>query len=126
MPVEKHSSENIGWLRAGVLGANDGLISTSSLGLGVAAAEPTRAAIYVTRGLTPELAGEVASQLMAHDALGAHARDPSRPPSRRPRLSPAAPTLARCAAGEVLGRRGQGLPGTRRAAVRDEALIWEG
>jgi len=120
----------IGWLRAAVLGANDGIVSTSSLVLGVAAsgaapksilvagvaglvagamsmaageyvsvssqadtenadlarerqelatmpaaehAEMT--AIYVERGLEPELASQVATQLMAHDALGAHARD---------------------------------------------------
>jgi VIT1/CCC1 family predicted Fe2+/Mn2+ transporter len=130
MHRESHRSERIGWLRAAVLGANDGLISTSSLVVGVAAAEPSRAAIllaavaglaagalsmaageyvsvssqadteqadlarekrelatapeseraelaaiYVGRGLTPELAGQVADQLMAHDALGTHARD---------------------------------------------------
>jgi VIT1/CCC1 family predicted Fe2+/Mn2+ transporter len=130
MHVERHRTENIGWLRAAVLGANDGLISTSSLVVGVAAAEPSRAGvllaalaglvagslamaageyvsvssqqdtenadlarerkelatepeaehaeltdIYVRRGLQPELATQVASQLMAHDALGAHARD---------------------------------------------------
>ena len=127
---ELHRTEHIGWLRAAVLGANDGLISTSSLVVGVAAAEPSRAAvllaamaglvagslsmaageyvsvssqkdtenadlarerrelatqpelehaelagIYAQRGLTPELSGEVATQLMRHDALGAHARD---------------------------------------------------
>jgi len=130
MHRELHRSERIGWLRATVLGANDGLISTSSLVVGVAAAEPSRAAIllaavaglaagalsmaageyvsvssqadteqadlarergelatapeaeraelaglYVTRGLSRELALQVADQLMAHDALGAHARD---------------------------------------------------
>jgi VIT1/CCC1 family predicted Fe2+/Mn2+ transporter len=127
---EGHRTEHIGWLRAAVLGANDGLISTSSLIVGVAAAEPGRepimiaalagmvagalsmaageyvsvssqsdtedaeidrerkeletqpeferqelAGIYQSRGLTPELALQVADQLMAHDALGAHARD---------------------------------------------------
>ena len=127
---ERHKSSRIGWLRAAVLGANDGIVSTASLVVGVAAAgmgreeillagvaglvagalsmaageyvsvssqedteqadlalerkelatEPeaeTRelAAIYVQRGLEPELAREVAQQLMAHDALGAHARD---------------------------------------------------
>ena len=125
MHIERHRSDRIGWLRAAVLGANDGLISTSSLVVGVAAAAPDRAAIlvaavaglaagalsmaageyvsvssqadiarergelandpepelaeltgiYVKRGLTPELAGQVAVQLTAHDALGAHARD---------------------------------------------------
>jgi VIT1/CCC1 family predicted Fe2+/Mn2+ transporter len=127
---EFHRSERIGWLRASVLGANDGLISTSSLIVGVAAADPSRAAvllaavaglaagalsmaageyvsvssqadteradlarergelahapeseraeltkIYIDRGLSPDLAAQVAGQLMAHDALGAHARD---------------------------------------------------
>jgi VIT1/CCC1 family predicted Fe2+/Mn2+ transporter len=127
---ERHRSERIGWLRAAVLGANDGLISTSSLVVGVAAAGPPReavvlaavaglvagalsmaageyvsvssqvdteradlarerrelaetpeaeraelAAIYVARGLAPELAAQVADQLMARDALAAHARD---------------------------------------------------
>jgi VIT1/CCC1 family predicted Fe2+/Mn2+ transporter len=130
MHRELHRSERIGWLRAAVLGANDGLISTSSLVVGVAAAEPNREAIllaavaglaagalsmaageyvsvssqadteqadlarergelatlpeaerdelaglYITRGLSGELAIQVADQLMARDALGAHARD---------------------------------------------------
>ena len=127
---ELHRTERIGWLRAAVLGANDGIVSTASLVLGVATAEASRsavlvagvaglvagamsmaageyvsvssqadteqadlarergelagspvtehaelAAIYEQRGLTPRLAAEVAAQLMAHDALGAHARD---------------------------------------------------
>jgi vacuolar iron transporter family protein len=127
---ERHRTERIGWLRAAVLGANDGIVSTASLVLGVAAAEASRsnvlvagvaglvagamsmaageyvsvssqadteradlarevgelaanvpaereelAGIYVERGLTPALAHQVADQLMAHDALGAHARD---------------------------------------------------
>ena len=127
---ERHRTEHIGWLRAAVLGANDGILSTASLVLGVAAAHGTRsavlvagvaglvagamsmaageyvsvhsqadteqadltreraelradkrgerkelAAIYVGRGLDPSLAEQVADQLMAHDALGAHARD---------------------------------------------------
>lgn len=127
---ERHRSDRIGWLRAAVLGANDGIVSTASLILGVAAAHATHgdilvagmaglvagamsmaageyvsvhsqadtekadldreraelqsddagerrelAAIYVGRGLDPELAKQVAQQLMAHDALGAHARD---------------------------------------------------
>ena len=133
MPVshgEHHRTERIGWLRAAVLGANDGILSTASLVLGVAAAHATHsnvmvagvaglvagamsmaageyvsvhsqadteqadlererkelkaddkgehkelAAIYVARGLDPSLARQVAQQLMAHDALGAHARD---------------------------------------------------
>ncbi len=127
---ERHSTNRIGWLRAAVLGANDGIVSTASLVLGVAAAQATHSnvmiagiaglvagamsmaageyvsvrsqadseqaalnleraeleaddlgerrelsAIYVTRGVDPALARQVADQLMAHDALGAHARD---------------------------------------------------
>jgi vacuolar iron transporter family protein len=127
---EHHSLQDVGWLRASVLGANDGIVSTSSLVLGVAAAHATHAdillsaiaalvagtmsmatgeyvsvhsqadtesaalaqeraelavdyagerhelsEIYVRRGLDRPLAKQVADQLMAHDALGAHARD---------------------------------------------------
>src|SRR5450432_1611411 len=112
---ERHRTERVGWLRAAVLGANDGILSTASLVIGVAAAHATHsnivvagvaglvagsmsmaageyvsvhsqadteqgehkelAAIYVARGLDPKLAKQVARQLMAHDALGAHARD---------------------------------------------------
>ena len=127
---ERHHTHRIGWLRASVLGANDGIVSTASLVLGVAAAHADHAAImiagvaglvagamsmaagefvsvhsqgdsenaelererkeleaddegehrelaaiYVGRGLEATLAQEVATQLMAHDALGAHARD---------------------------------------------------
>ncbi|KQP48320.1 hypothetical protein ASF31_03045 [Brevundimonas sp. Leaf280] len=127
---ETHRVDRIGWLRAAVLGANDGLVSTASLVVGVAAAATghggiliagvaglaagamsmaageyvsvssqsdtekadlareavelagdheaeTRelAGIYVGRGVAPDLATEVARQMMAHDALGAHARD---------------------------------------------------
>jgi len=133
MPVrhkERHRINRIGWLRAAVLGANDGIVSTASLVLGVAAAHGTRSnvllagiaglvagamsmaageyvsvhsqadieqaelereraelkaddkgehkelmEIYVGRGLDPSLAKQVADQLMAHDAIGAHARD---------------------------------------------------
>ncbi|SEB42114.1 VIT1/CCC1 transporter family protein [Terriglobus roseus] len=130
MHIERHRINRVGWLRASVLGANDGLLSTASLVLGVAAAHGTHHAvlisgaaglvagamsmaageyvsvssqadseasdlererqelatdpvgehselkhIYVSRGLTPELAAEVAKQLMAKDALAAHARD---------------------------------------------------
>src|SRR6202051_3906425 len=129
-PKERHLIGRIGWLRAAVLGANDGILSTASLVLGVASAHATHtnvlvagvaglvagamsmaageyvsvhsqadteqaelelestelkaddrgehkelAAIYVARGLEPALAKQVADQLMAHDALGAHARD---------------------------------------------------
>lgn len=128
--MERHRTQRIGWLRAAVLGANDGLISTASLILGVTAAgtdtqgvitagiaglmagaasmaageyvsvssqadteradldrerkelaadfaaeQRELAGIYTARGLTPDLATQVAEQLMAHDALGAHARD---------------------------------------------------
>jgi len=127
---EKHNTRRVGWLRAAVLGANDGIVSTASLVLGVAAAgtsskgiliagiaglvagamsmaageyvsvssqaDTERAdldrerkelatrpkqehreltGIYVERGLDAGLASNVATQLMAHDALGAHARD---------------------------------------------------
>lgn len=127
---ETHRTHRIGWLRAAVLGANDGIISTASLVVGVAASHATRgsiliagvaglvagsmamatgeyvsvssqadtenadlerereelvtdfqaehkelAAIYVKRGLESRLADEVATQLMAHDALGTHARE---------------------------------------------------
>ncbi len=127
---EMHRSHRISWLRAAVLGANDGIVSTASLVIGVAAASANKesvmlagvaglfagalsmaageyvsvhsqsdtekadlelerrhladepefelqelAAIYEDRGLDPELAAKVAEQLMAHDALGAHARD---------------------------------------------------
>ena len=131
MPLpERHFVTRIGWLRAAVLGANDGILSTASLMLGVAAAAGTHrgvlvaggaglvagamsmaageyvsvssqadseqadlarerrelagdagaerdelAAIYVGRGLDAALARQVAQQLMAHDALGAHSRD---------------------------------------------------
>jgi len=127
---ERHRAGRTGWLRAAVLGANDGILSTASLVLGVAAAHATHSnvlvagtaglvagamsmaageyvsvhsqadteqadlalesaelkaddqgehrelsAIYVARGLKPALAKKVAEELMAHDALGAHARD---------------------------------------------------
>jgi len=127
---EVHYADRIGWLRAGVLGANDGIVSTASLVVGVAAASAVRGDvllagiaglvagamsmaageyvsvssqadtekadlarekkeletdleserreltnIYIERGLEPALAKKVADQLMAKDALGAHARD---------------------------------------------------
>ena len=127
---ERHRTQHIGWLRAAVLGANDGIVSTASLVVGVAASNATHtavlvagvaglvagamsmaageyvsvssqsdteqadigrertelaanesnerkelAAIYVKRGLDPTLANQVAEQLMAKDALAAHARD---------------------------------------------------
>jgi VIT1/CCC1 family predicted Fe2+/Mn2+ transporter len=128
--AEVHRAGHVGWLRAAVMGADDGLVSTASLVLGVAAAHGTHrsvliagvsglvagamsmaageyvsvhsqadtenadlrlervelatdnkgeheelTAIYVGRGLDPTLAKQVADQLMAHDAIGAHARD---------------------------------------------------
>ena len=128
--TERHRTDRIGWLRAAVLGANDGIVSTASLVVGVAAADASHTAIlttgvaglvagamsmaageyvsvhsqadteradlsreraeldtdpaaeqrelagiYMARGLDPALAEQVAVQLMAHDALGAHARD---------------------------------------------------
>lgn len=128
--IERHRGSRAGWLRAAVLGANDGIVSTASLMVGVAAANADHsqvllaglaglvggamsmaageyisvssqadieqadlarereeldrfpegehkelAAIYVGRGLSPDLAKQVAAQLMAKDALAAHARD---------------------------------------------------
>jgi len=128
--VEIHRSHRVGWLRAAVLGANDGIVSTASLIIGVAAANTSHesiilagvaglvagamsmaageyisvssqsdteqadlaleqksldtdlefetqelAEIYQNRGVEPTLARQVAEQLMAHDALDAHARD---------------------------------------------------
>lgn len=127
---ERHATERMGWLRAAVLGANDGIVSTASLVMGVIAAHASEssvlvagtaglvagamsmaageyvsvhsqadsekadlaregkeletdqeaehkelAAIYVGRGLDPQLARQVAEQLMAHNALDAHMRD---------------------------------------------------
>jgi len=127
---EVHRSDRVGWLRAAVLGANDGIVSVAGLVVGIAASGATAstilatgiagtvagamsmaageyvsvqsqadteladlavekrelhedphseleelAAIYRHRGLSPDLAHEVATQLTAHDALGAHARD---------------------------------------------------
>ncbi len=128
--AERHRTDRIGWLRAAVLGANDGIVSTASLIVGVAAASSSHAhiiltgtaglvagamsmaageyisvhsqadtenvdldreraelkadpdaeqrelaAIYVSRGVKPDLANQVAEQLMEKDALAAHARD---------------------------------------------------
>lgn len=128
--LERHRTDRIGWLRATVLGANDGIVSTASLVVGVAAASASQGDvlvsgvaglvagamsmaageyvsvhsqadteqadlareraelkadpeaeqreltnIYIARGLTPELAQQVAEQLMHRDAIGAHARD---------------------------------------------------
>ncbi len=128
--IEVHRVNRVGWLRAAVLGANDGIVSTASLIIGVAAASSAQAdillagmaglvagamsmaageyvsvssqsdtenadlalerlslendpafeldelaRIYESRGVQPALAMQVANELMAHDALGAHARD---------------------------------------------------
>lgn len=128
--LERHTVERIGWLRAAVLGANDGIVSTGSLIAGIAASSAGKAevllagiaalvagamsmaageyvsvssqadseranlakesgelrdqaefereelaGIYVARGLAPDLARQVAGQLMAKDALATHARD---------------------------------------------------
>lgn len=128
--IELHRTDRIGWLRAAVLGANDGIVSTASLVVGVAAANASHGnilvtgvaglvagamsmaageyvsvhsqsdtekadlareqaelaldpaaeqreltAIYIARGLDPNLASQVATQLMAHNPIGAHARD---------------------------------------------------
>jgi VIT1/CCC1 family predicted Fe2+/Mn2+ transporter len=127
---ERHRLKRVGWLRAAVLGANDGIVSTASLLVGVAAADASYGSvltagiagavagtmsmaageyvsvssqadseqadiarerreletddagerrelvgIYIGRGLNPQLAKQVADELMAHDALGTHARD---------------------------------------------------
>nr|WP_315428372.1 VIT family protein [uncultured Albidiferax sp.] len=128
--IERHRTQHIGWMRASVLGANDGIVSTASLIVGIAAAQASHGsilvtgvaglvagamsmaageyvsvhsqadteeadlareraelaadpvaehreltAIYVGRGLSHDLAQQVAEQLSAHDAIGAHARD---------------------------------------------------
>ena len=128
--LEKHRTQHIGWLRAAVLGANDGIVSTASLLVGVAAASASQTtllmtgvaalvagamsmaageyvsvhsqadtekadlarekaeleknpdaelreltSIYAARGLSPELARQVATQLTTHNPLAAHARD---------------------------------------------------
>ncbi len=156
---ERHRSDRIGWLRATVLGANDGIVSTASLLLGVAAAGSDRqgmlvagvaalvagamsmaageyvsvhtqadtetadlareqaelntdaggelrelSAIYQSRGVESGLARQVAQQLMAHDALAAHARDElgiSEALSARP-LQAAAASAASFAVGALL------------------------
>jgi VIT1/CCC1 family predicted Fe2+/Mn2+ transporter len=81
--TEVHLSQRSNWLRAAVLGANDGILSTASLVLGVAASGASGSAIvtagvaglYEQRGLPPRLATEVAVELSRSGALAAHARD---------------------------------------------------
>lgn len=150
--TERHQVSRIGWLRAAVLGANDGIVSTASLIIGVAAAASGRSEvliagiaglvagamsmaageyvsvssqsdaenadlareraeletqpefehreltqIYVDRGLDPDLADQVATQLAAHDKLGTHARDElgiSEITAARPVLAAVASALA--------------------------------
>jgi VIT1/CCC1 family predicted Fe2+/Mn2+ transporter len=157
--LERHRTARVSWLRAAVLGANDGIVSTASLLVGVAAADASHAAvltagiagvvagamsmaagefvsvhsqadaekadldrerreletddagerrelmgIYMGRGLTQDLARQVADQLTAHDALGAHARDElgiTELSSARP-LQAAAASAASFAIGAVL------------------------
>ena len=72
MHIERHRSDRIGWLRAAVLGANDGLISTSSLVVGVAAAAPDRAAILeipAVRGDYPLPSGRLILRVIPVDIL---------------------------------------------------------
>jgi VIT1/CCC1 family predicted Fe2+/Mn2+ transporter len=80
---ELHRSGRAGWLRAAVLGADDGIVSTASLVIGVAAAAASRNAVCrlawqgwsPERGLDRALAATVAERLMAVDPLGSHVRD---------------------------------------------------
>jgi VIT1/CCC1 family predicted Fe2+/Mn2+ transporter len=171
---ERHRTERVGWLRAAVLGANDGIVSTASLVLGVAAAHGTPgnvliagvaglvagamsmaageyvsvhsqvdteqadlaqeraelktdrkaeqnelSAIYEERGLDPSLAQQVAIQLMAHDAFGAHARDElgiSEPFKAKP-IQAALASAASFAGGAV-------LPLIVIAVVPGASLLW--
>ena len=171
---ERHRTDRIGWLRAAVLGANDGIVSTASLVLGVAAAHGSPAsilvagvaglvagsmsmaageyvsvhsqvdteqadlakeraelradrnaeldelkAIYEERGLDGSLAKQVAVQLMAHDALGAHARDElgiSEPLRARP-IQAALASAASFASGAA-------LPLLIAATVPATSLLW--
>lgn len=171
---EQHRTSRTGWLRAAVLGANDGIVSTASLIVGVAAADSSResilltglaglvagamsmaageyvsvssqadteradlerervelatdgaseraelAAIYVERGLDPALADQVAAQLMAKDALGAHAREElgiSDALSARP-VQAAMASAAAFAAGAL-------LPVLLVLAVPTASLVW--
>jgi VIT1/CCC1 family predicted Fe2+/Mn2+ transporter len=172
--AERHRTERIGWLRAAVLGANDGIVSTASLLVGVAAAHASQStmlvtgvaglvagamsmaageyvsvhsqadtenadlsreraelaadpaaerrelsAIYVSRGLAPALAQQVAEQLMQHDALGAHARD-ELGISERVSARPLQAALASAASFAV----GAALPLAVTAVAPERALIF--
>jgi VIT1/CCC1 family predicted Fe2+/Mn2+ transporter len=169
---ERHRSARANWLRAAVLGANDGIVSTASLLLGVAASDASHmsilvagiaglvagamsmaageyvsvhsqsdiehadlerekrelaaddsgernelTAIYIGRGLDSKLARQVADQLMAHDALGAHARD-ELGISQQTRARPVQAALASAASFSV----GALLPVVVAAAAPDELL----
>jgi VIT1/CCC1 family predicted Fe2+/Mn2+ transporter len=171
---EHHATKNLGWLRAAVLGANDGILSTGSLVLGVAASHGSHAniliagvaglvaggmsmaageyvsvhsqldteladleqethelktnregeheeltAIYVGRGVDLPLAKQVADQLMAHDALGAHARD-ELGITKHQRARPIQAALA-SAASFVLGA---GLPLMVTVIGPEASLVW--
>jgi vacuolar iron transporter family protein len=179
---ERHSLSGVGWLRASVLGANDGIVSTASLIVGVAAAHTSEAnillsgtaalvagamsmatgeyvsvhsqadteaaalaqeraelevdyagerrelsEIYVRRGLDAGLAAQVAAQLMAHDALGSHARDElglSAASKARP-LQAALVSAASFASGAVLPLlvAAWSPPGHRIAAIVTASLL---
>ncbi len=172
--LERHLTGRIGWLRAAVLGANDGIVSTASLIVGVAAANAARgdvmiagiaglvagamsmaageyvsvssqadtekaelarerhelatdaeyeleelAAIYEKRGVEPVLAKQVAQQLMAHDALGAHASDELGISS----IMSARPVQAALASAASFAI-GAALPLLTVILVPDSALVW--
>ncbi len=173
--AEQHRNARIGWLRAAVLGANDGIVSTASLVLGVAAAgadhrvvlltsvsgliagamsmaagefvsvhsqadtenadlareraelkadpvgeQQELAAVYVGRGLDRALADQVAGQLMAHDAIGAHARD-ELGFSSTTAAHPTQAALASAASFSV----GAALPiGVVLAAAPEQLIVW--
>jgi vacuolar iron transporter family protein len=72
-PHASHVASRLNWLRAGVLGANDGIVSTAGLVVGVAAATTTSSAgLYAAKGLSVETARVVARELTDHDAFAAH------------------------------------------------------
>ena len=172
---ENHLVGRTGWLRAAVLGANDGIISIASLIVGVAASAATRndvliagvaglvagamsmaageyvsvssqsdteradlarertelsenaeyeldelAGIYVKRGVDPPLARQVAQQLMAKDALAAHARDELRDVGVHDR-SPRASRID--LGGNVFGRRGDSCAGSGNCGRKDSSSL---
>lgn len=172
--TERHATDRIGWLRAAVLGANDGIVSTASLIAGVAAASADRqtllltgvaglvagamsmaagefvsvsaqadaeagdlakekaelaadprhelaelAGIYRARGLSAGLARQVAEELTAHDALGAHARDELGITS-----ATAANPLQAAAASAASFTLGAGLPLAVAAVAPMASIVW--